>query len=176
MIWIFVFVYVCMFVVMIQLLMAYQKRAYNLRMKQEPIRRRIRLHKEAMVETIDKLHDAVSGRLDELVEEVSGYKLQTKVLRGLLDRWKEAVPEEEKELTPEEELAASEEEIDEEQELIRKAALRDMRALIEELATNQKELEAHSEGVDRDIELVTDTMKRMQARVRRPAQTAEKSD
>ena len=173
MIWIFVFVYVCLSVVMIQLLMAYQKRAYNFRMKQEPIRRRIRLHKEAMVESIDKLHTAVSGRLDELVEEVTEYQQQTKVYRKLLDEWKEVVPED-KELTPEEELAASQEEVDEEQELIRKAALRDMRNLIEELGTNQQELEAHGEGVDRDTDLVKDTMSRLEARVRRPGQTANK--
>ena len=172
MIWIFVFVYVCLFVVMIQLLMAYQKRAYNLRVKQEPIRRRIRLHKEAMVETIDKLQTAVEGRLDDLLEEVRVYQKQTKVTEGLLAQWKEIVPEA-TELTPEEELEAEEgEEIDEEQELIRKADLRDMRAVIEEFATGQQELEAHSEGVDRDTLLVRETITRLESRVRRPSQAS----
>ena len=169
MIWIFVFVYVCLFVVMIQLLMAYQKRAYNLRVKQEPIRRRIRLHKEAMVETIDKLQTAVEGRLDDLLEAVRVYQKQTKVTGGLLAQWKEIVPEA-TELTPEEELEAEEgEEIDEEQELIRKA---DLRAVIEEFATGQQELEAHSEGVDRDTLLVRETITRLESRVRRPSQAS----
>ena len=172
MLWIFVFVYVCLFVVMIQLMMAYQKRAYTLRVKQEPIRRRIRLHKESMVETIDKLQAAVEGRLDEMLEEVSVYQKQTRVTRGLLAKWKEIVPEA-TELAQEQLETPDGEEYDDETELIRKADLRDMRALIVELAIGQQELEAHSEGVDRDTQLVKDTLNRLESRVKRPNQPSQ---
>ena len=162
MIWIFVFVYVCLVVVVIQLVITYQKRGNNLRMKQEPIRRRIRLHKEAMIGTIDKLHNAVTGRLDELDEEAKVHQSRIRIYGELLVRWRETVPAE-KELTPAEELAADQAEMQEEP--ARKAALRDMRNLIEELAGNQQELEANTERIDRDIELVRETLSRLKNRV-----------
>ena len=168
MIWIFVFVYVCLVVVVIQLVITYQKRGNNLRMKQEPIRRRIRLHKDSMGETIDKLHNAVAGRLEELDEEAKVYQSRICIYGKLLDRWRQTATEE-KELTPAEELAADRD-AEMEEEPICKAALRDMRNLIEELAGNQQELEWLSERVDRDTKFVRETLSRLEDRVGRLGQ------
>ena len=51
-------------VVLIQLMMAYQKRAHDLCMMQEPIRRRIRLQKQAMLDAIELLHVTSDARLE----------------------------------------------------------------------------------------------------------------
>jgi hypothetical protein len=95
MIWIFSVVCVSLVVVLIQLLMTYQKRAHDLRMKQEPVRRLIRLHKQAMLESIERLHAAADGRLEELIEETEKYKLETAQSAGVLKRWQERVGVEE---------------------------------------------------------------------------------
>ena len=174
MIWIFVFVYVCLVVVVIQLVITYQKRGNNLRMKQEPIRRRIRLHKEGMVETIDKLHNAVAGRLEELDEEAKVYQSRICIYGKLLDRWRQTVPEEE-ELMHAEGLAADQDAEMEVQPASKVALgdrrnLLDMRNLIERLAGNQQELEWLSERVDRDTNFVSETLSRIEGRVGRPGQ------
>ena len=168
MIWIFYFVYVCLVVVVIQLVITYQKRGDNLRRKQEPIRRRIRLHKEGMVETIDKLHNAAAGRLEELDEEAKVYQSRICIYGKLLDRWRQTVPEE-KELMPAEELAADQD-AEMEVEPVCKAVLHDMRNLIEELVGKQQELEWLRERVDRDTKFVRETLSRLEDRVGRPGQ------
>ena len=70
---------------------------------------------------------------------------------------------------PTEELAADQD-ADMEVEPVCKAALRDMRNLIEKLAGNQQELEWLSERVDRDTKFVRETLSRLEDRVGRPSQ------
>ena len=86
-------------VVLIQLMMAYQKRAHDLRMMQEPIRRRIRLQKQVMLDAIELLHATSDARLGQLIEEAETYKLETAQSAMVLESWKERMGLEETEET-----------------------------------------------------------------------------
>ena len=89
-------------VVLIQLMMAYQKRAHDLRMMQEPIRRRIRLQKQAMLDAIELLHVTSDARLEKLIEEAETHKLESTQSAMVLESWKERMGPEETEETGEE--------------------------------------------------------------------------
>ena len=64
--------------VLAQLLLVYQKRAHDLRMKMEPMRRRIRNHRTTMTELFTKVQERGAGRLAELERSLAaqGEKLE----------------------------------------------------------------------------------------------------
>jgi len=66
-------------VVLAQLLLVYQKRAHDLRMKMEPIRRRIRDHRNTMAELFAKVQERGTTRLGELERYLAaqGEKLES---------------------------------------------------------------------------------------------------
>ena len=180
----YVFIVICvgLFVVLIQLLMTYQKRAHDLRLKQEPVRRRIRIHKQAMVEAITGMHTAADLRLEELVEEAEKYKEVVSDSGRLLDEWGRRV---------EEELEEEEEDQEEEPEefedrggdiLETKEAELSVRDLMRKGTRMQEELNNQSSGLYRDIDTVRRTLTRLDAKLQRtgaslPAgQNSQKSD
>ena len=66
MIYIVAVVLLGLIVVLAQLLLVYQKRSHDLRMKMEPIRRRIRDHRNTMAELFTKVQERGSTRLGEV--------------------------------------------------------------------------------------------------------------
>lgn len=66
MIWIAAVVLLGLIVVLAQLLLVYQKGAHDLRMKMEPIRRRIRGHRTTMAEVFAKVQERGTARLGEV--------------------------------------------------------------------------------------------------------------
>ncbi|MBD07041.1 MAG: hypothetical protein CME24_22170 [Gemmatimonadetes bacterium] len=54
-----------------ELLLSYQKRAHDLRSKQEPLRRRIRAHSLAMEEAVSGVEGTAADQLEYLTEETS---------------------------------------------------------------------------------------------------------
>ena len=71
MIWILAVVVVGLIAVLAELLLSYQKRAQDLRGRQEPIRRKIREHTQAMEQAVSGVQGAASGRLGELTSELT---------------------------------------------------------------------------------------------------------
>jgi beta-lactamase regulating signal transducer with metallopeptidase domain len=77
MIWIFAVVAVAVVAIIVQLLLVYQKRAHELRLRQEPIRRHIREQLRAMEEATLKIRRTAAQRLEELGFEAERFKKQS---------------------------------------------------------------------------------------------------
>jgi hypothetical protein len=83
-IWVFVVVVVGLIAVLAELLLSYQKRAHDLRLKQEPLRRHIRAHAKAM-------QDAVAGIQGIATEQVAEYTTELQGLARRADELREAL-------------------------------------------------------------------------------------
>ena len=173
-------------VVLIQLMMAYQKRAHDLRMMQEPIRRRIRLQKQAMLDAIELLHVTSDARLEKLIEEAETHKLESTQFAMVLESWKDRMGPEEIEETEEteeteeigEEVDAEMELLDEDEEfeLLEKRGLElEIRNLLSQFAKVQEELDNDNKGLDRAFDTAGSIMNRLDAKVLKLGDDATKN-
>ena len=156
-------------VVLIQLMMAYQKRAHDLRMMQEPIRRRIRLQKQVMLDAIELLHATSDARLGQLIEEAETYKLETAQSAMVLESWKERMgPEETEETGGEADEGMELLDEDEEFEVLKKKSVElEIRNLLSQFAKVQEELDSDKNGLGRAFDTVSSTMGRLDAKVQK---------
>ena len=160
--------------------MAYQKRAHDLCMMQEPIRRRIRLQKQAMLDAIELLHVTSDARLEKLIEEAETHKLESTQSAMVLESWKERMGPEETEETEEtgEEVDAEMELLDEDEEfeLLEKKGLElEIRNLLSQFAKVQEELDNDNKGLDRAFDTAGSIMKRLDAKVLKLGDDATKN-
>ena len=86
MVWIFAVVAVALVTIIVELLIVYQKKALDLRMRQEPLRRRIREHLQSMREDTRKIRQSVAQLFDELDFEMEQQKSQAEELGRILSR------------------------------------------------------------------------------------------
>ena len=80
MIWVLAVVVVGLIAVLAELLLSFQKKADDLRHIQNPIRRRIREHQEAMQQAVSTIETAANGQVQELDAKMPVY---TQQLSGL---------------------------------------------------------------------------------------------
>ncbi|MBT4096306.1 MAG: hypothetical protein HOE86_01590, partial [Gemmatimonadetes bacterium] len=66
MIWVLAVVVVGLIAVLAELLLSYQKRAHDLRSKQDPLRRRIRAHAQAMEEAVGGIQRTAADQMEYL--------------------------------------------------------------------------------------------------------------
>ena len=163
-------------VVLIQLMIAYQKRAHDLRMVQEPIRRRIRLQKQVMLDAVELLHVTSDERLEKLMEEAEAHKLEATQSAMVLESWKERMGLEEVgdagatgDAGDADGVGGAEmEPLDEDEEfaLLEKKSLElEIRNLLSQLAQVQEELNSDSKGLDRAFDTVSSIVGRLDAKV-----------
>lgn len=81
MIWVFAVVVVGLIAVLAELLLSYQKRAHDLRLKQDPLRRRIRAHAKAMQEAVGGIQDIATEQVAEFTTELQGLARRADELR-----------------------------------------------------------------------------------------------
>ena len=165
MLWIFATVCMGLLVVLLQLLMAYHRRAYELRMKQEPLRRRIRVHKQAMQEAVAKIHQAADLRLEELDGEMAEFSREVTQSEKSLAELKDEVSGEEEE--EEEEKAEEEEEGGDGKVEVGSLKEPNLRGMVRQATQIQEELSGHLSGLQRDLELVRRTLNRIDSKLQR---------
>lgn len=86
MIWVFAVVVVGLIAVLAELLLSYQKRAQELRLKQDPLRRRIRDHAKAMQDAVQGIQGIATAQVAEFTTDLQGLARRADDLRQALHR------------------------------------------------------------------------------------------
>ena len=109
MIYVIAIICICLLVVLVELLIVYQKKAHELREKRIPLQKRIRSHVQVVQESIERIYSAASQRIEELQGMVEPLKEGSQQQRReLADLSNEAFGAEEE--TKEKEVKAENEE------------------------------------------------------------------
>jgi chromosome segregation ATPase len=145
-IWVLAVVVVGLIAVLAELLLSYQKRANDLRSKQEPVRRRIREHNRAMQEAVGGIQAAAQGRVDELTAELQQLAQQADTLREQVERLARAAP------------APAESDDDEDSPAAQVGQLQDLMRV---------EVDGNRLSLQRDVEVVRRTLTLLQSKLRR---------
>jgi len=170
MIWIFAIVAVILITVIVELLMVYQKRAHDLRMRQEPMRRHIRDHLRGMQEATQNIRRTAGQRFEEMKVEVEVLRKQNSEASKAISRLEvEVFGEVKKEVADVEEALETEgeEEEDEDEE-------QEVRELLREAGRMRDEVDHHLTSVRRDLEIVRRTLERIEAKMQRRMGDAKK--
>lgn len=169
MIWALVVVTVATLVIVLQLLLQYKSQAHKLRVRQEPIRRRIREHLSAMDEATRKIQEAIPEQLQGFEEESEEIKAaageMAKVLEEMQSQQHEEVTEEATEEATDVETAATpddgdEGQQDEEHELTRR---------LTEAAYKRDEVDRELNSLAKEIHIVNSSRSRLEAMLQRDA-------
>ncbi len=173
MVWVLGVIVVGLIAVIAELFLSYQKRAADLRLKQDPIRAKIRAHQKAMQESVERIKGAAEDQLQELDRELP---LRAQQVDGFARNLREAEIEifgedydprdAAKDTT---DFLSDGEDKDEEKEeekdpnLVRVEKARDLLS----------EMEGHAASLKRDIEVVKQTLGMLESKLRRSAAVAE---
>ena len=161
MVWIFAVVAVVLVTIIVEMLIVYQKKALHLRMRQEPLHRRIEEHLRSMEEATQKIRQTVAHLLEELDYEVERHQAQTEMLKEIFSRL-EADRSEETRGGEEGEEGEDGAEIggatEEEEETNR---------LLTEAQHRQEEIGSHFASLKREREIIERTMERIETRIQR---------
>ena len=175
MIWVLAVVVVGMIAVLAELLLSYQKRAHNLRLKQEPLRRSIREHAQAMQVAVSGIQESADGQIDELGTDLVTLAHRSEELRAELSRLEREVfgegydpnaPRDDKqdELIEEDDPKAGRvDEHDDPEEM-----------LLEAREFHRQEVDGHRLSLQRDVDVVRRTMALLETKLRRGANAAQK--
>ena len=165
MIWVFAVIAVALVTIIIELLMVYQKRSHDLRLRQEPIRSRIREHIRGMRDATEKIRGLASQRVEDLDYEVKYLRRQSETISGVLSKaHEEMVSDADREMATVEE-AALVPESEEEEEV--ESAEDTLREALKQATRKRDEIDGHIISLRRDLEIVRRTMERIDARVTR---------
>lgn len=174
MIWAFAIVTVILITVIVELLMVYQKRAHDLRMLQEPMRRHIREHLRSMQEATQNIRRTAGQRFEEM-------KFEAEVLRKQSGEATKMISQLEVEIFGEArgEVADVEEALEaagEEEEEGEKDEEEEKRELVREAGRIRDEVDNHLTSVRRDLEIVRRTLERIEAKMARRMGGAKKKE
>ncbi|MBT3343224.1 MAG: hypothetical protein HN712_06885 [Gemmatimonadetes bacterium] len=169
MIWVLAVVVVGLIAVLAELLLSYQKRAHDLRTKQNPLRRRIRVHSEAMQESVGGIQKTADEQEEYLVGELTVLSQRgQELLQGLTEMERSVfgdgydphapVPRDDEELIQDREPEGSK--VDEEEETP-ETLLRQAREY------HQQEVNGHRTSLQRDLDVVRRTLSLLETKVRR---------
>ncbi|MEW6750056.1 MAG: hypothetical protein AB1505_03655 [Candidatus Latescibacterota bacterium] len=163
MVWIFGVAGLALLVINVQLLLMFQKRAHELRLRQEAPRRRIRQHRQGMRDSTARIRSLVATRLEEMRLAIDHTKQQAdayaRAIAGLEER---PVASEATAAQPAEGEAAAAGESEPEQDPT--AALKEK---IQALRRQQEEIGGHLASMRREMEIVQRSMERIQSRMQR---------
>ena len=168
MIWFLAVVVVGLIAVLAELLLSYQKRAHELRLLQDPLRRRIRGHTKAM-------QDAVGGIQGIATEQVAAFTTQLQGLARRVDELREALRGLERQVLGDAASIAAHDDLIEE-------ADSDAGKIDAEEAPEDKvhqaqdflrqEVDEHRLSMQRDVEVVRRTLVLLEAKLRRAPSVA----
>ena len=158
MIWAFAVVTVSLFAIIIQMLIVYQKKAYDLRTRQNPLRKKIKDHVQSLQESTGKIRRTAGERITELeiahprwADEIGPLKDELKQLEKSMPPAPEPVvesDEEDGEVPPED------------AEVIRN------RELFTEANNTLRELDNNLSGIERDTKLAKRTLEQMETKIK----------
>jgi len=168
-IWVLAVVVVGLIAVLAELLLSYQKRAHDLRSKQEPLRRRIREHTSAMQEAVGGIQTTAADQVDYLQGELGGFVQKRQQLSAGLDELERVVfgdgydpnasaDDDDEELIKERDAEAAKK-VDEEdtpEELLPEAR-----------HFFKMEVEGHASSLQRDLDVVKRTLALLENKLRR---------
>lgn len=156
--WILGVISIALIVILIQLAAIYSKRSNELRLRQEPLRRRIQFHRREIAASAEKVQRAADDGLEELEFSIT----------ALVDKnaqLKKGVEELEQQVRGNNE---DEEEI-EDKDPVAMAALKedDPRLVLRDVIRRREELESHVNALKRDAEGIKRNMQRVHAKLTR---------
>lgn len=171
MIWVFAIVVIGLIAVLAELLLSYQKRAHDLRLKQEPVRRRIRAHAKAMQEAVGGIQNVATEQIAEFTTQLQALAQRANELREDLQRVERQVfgegmtATDKDDLIEEEDTEAGNVDAEETPEALVQAAQEFLRV----------EVDGHRLNMQRDVEVVRRTLALLESKLRRaPAVSAGK--
>jgi hypothetical protein len=174
MLWIFAVIAVALVAIIVELLMVYQKRAHDLCLRQEPIRRSIREHVRGMEESTQTIRRTATQGLEELDYQVRVKRKQSEPLSALIRQVREdAGATVEEETTSAEQPVATAAAEDSDEPLEPQQPTRD--ALLLDATRTYDEIDGHITSLRREVEIVRRTMERIEARTTRRLGTKQGS-
>jgi hypothetical protein len=176
MIWVFAIVTVILLTVIVELLMVYQKRAHDLRMRQEPMRRHIREHLRNMQEATQNIRRTAGQRYEEMKYEAETLRKQNGEATKMISQLEvEIFGEARGEVADVEEAleAAADGEEEEEGE---KDEEEEKRELVREAGRLRDDIDNHLTSVRRDMEIVRRTLERIEAKMARRMSGGKKKE
>ena len=176
MVWVLAVIVVGLIAVLAELFLSYQKRANDLRLKQDPIRARIREHQTAMQESVERITAAAESQLQEIEREAPEKSRQIDSFARDLREVETSLfgedydPSDTKRgedfLSDEERKQAQEEEEEKKKDPNLEKAQR-ARDLLQET-------DGHATSLQRDVDVVKRTLGLLEGKVRRSATAAVK--
>ena len=176
MIWVLAVVVVGLIVVLAELLLNYQKRAHDLRTKQDPLRRRIRAHSQAMQEAVGGIQETADEQVEYLTGELVVLTQRGQELTTGLSGLEQSVfgdgydphgpaPQDDEELIQDREPENTKVDENEEtpEDLLRQAR-----------GFQQQEVDGHRTSLQRDLDVVRRTLSLLETKVRRGSPTPQK--
>lgn len=170
MIWVFAVVVVGLIAVLAELLLSYQKRAHELRLKQDPVRRRIRAHGKAMQE-------AVGGIQGVATEQIVVFTTDLQALAKRADELREVLQNLERKILGDSGASAAKDDLIDEPDT--EAGKVDAEETPKDKVNKARELlqlevDGHRLSLQRDVEVVRRTLALLESKLRRtPAVNAE---
>ena len=172
MVWVLAVIVVGLIAVIAELFLSYQKRAQDLRLKQDPIRHRIRAHNKAMKESVERIQGVAETQLQELDRELpqrvqqfdnfsnSLRAVETQLFGG------DGAPQESDIDFLSEEASKAEAKKDKQEKDPNLVRVEKARELLDEM-------EGHTRSLKRDFEVVKQSLGLLESKLRRSATVAE---
>lgn len=170
MVWVLAVIVVGLIAVIAELFLSYQKRATDLRLRQDPIRSRIREHHRAMRESVERIKGAAESQLEEFERDspqknhqIEAFARELRQVEAELfgdDYDPAAARVDEDFLTEEERKVEGEGEKEKEDPNLERTTR--ARELIEEI-------EGHANSLHRDVDVVKRTLGLLEGKLRRSA-------
>ena len=173
--WILAVVVVGLIAVLAQMVLVYQRRAYDLRMKQEPLRRRLRRHRKEMKEAVERIRLAAEAGLRDIRSDVTERRRQVEPKRHLLLELEHQIREEYAQPEPDETADGKEEPEPEEEEEGGVTAVdlgvrdrgQELRTLVRAVQSKHDELENHLASLARDADIAGRLFDRLQSKLQK---------
>ncbi len=176
-IWVLAVVVVGLIAVLAELLLSYQKRAHDLRSKQDPLRRKIRAHSQAMEEAVGGIQRTAADQLEYLNEQLQLHSARSQQLQTGMTALEHSVfgegydPDAPVENDDDDDLiqerdpdAGKVDDDDKPEDLLREA--RDF---------HRQEVEGHRTSLQRDLDVVRRTLTLLETKIRRGMKTTKQS-
>ena len=159
-IWIFGIVAIGLVAILIQMLLVYQKKAYDLRMRQAPVRKKIREHVQNLQESTRNIRRSAGDRVGELEAAHRIWTEKVAPLKAEMEEVQKSVPS-----IPD---PTAEPAIGEEGEMAEEDGdVANIRQLVIEAKNSRLELDTNLTGIERDTGLVKRTLEQMEAKLKR---------
>ena len=163
MIWIFGVVTIALLAVLAQMLLLAQKRSNEIKIRQDPLQRRIDHHHSEMESSFSRIEDAVVRGLEEISFTINHLRKQRDVLSNAVTQLQNQVYGDEPVINVEEEEVMV--------EIEAAAGERNQRTILREAQSRYEEIDGHIGELEKDATNVRRNMERIQIKMRRKTST-----